>query len=159
MLSSPHVLRCADPHVEVCRHLPTIEEEKAFMTQALYCLTLPEDLQQERLDYLWQVILQHLMVAFTRYQRKNLRILYDALGTLADAVGSALNQPRYVQVHPIVIASRGLTDATPTSLILVPSRWDNDRRCEAHTLGWRLLCYPSGASPSPAGEVGAAGRP
>jgi len=44
-----------------------------------------------------EVILQHLMVALTRYQRKNLRILYDALGTLADAVGSALNQPRYIQ--------------------------------------------------------------
>jgi hypothetical protein len=51
-------------------------------------------------DVRLQVILQHLMVAFTRYQRKNLRILYDALGTLADAVGGALNQPRYVQVTP-----------------------------------------------------------
>lgn len=36
--------------------------------------------------------------AFQRYQTRNLVILYDACGTLADAVGSELNKPEYVNV-------------------------------------------------------------
>ncbi|KAG0595592.1 hypothetical protein M758_UG179600 [Ceratodon purpureus] len=43
-------------------------------------------------------ILQHLMYAFGIYQRRNLRILYDAIGTLADAVGSELNNPKYLEI-------------------------------------------------------------
>jgi hypothetical protein len=31
-------------------------------------------------------------------QRRNLRILYDALGTLADAVGAELNQAKYLDI-------------------------------------------------------------
>lgn len=33
-----------------------------------------------------------LLLCVTSEQRRNLRILYDALGTLADAVGAELNQ-------------------------------------------------------------------
>lgn len=33
------------------------------------------------------------MFAFGKYQHKNLLILYDAIGTLADSVGHHLNQP------------------------------------------------------------------
>ena len=40
--------------------------------------------------FLLQIILQALGQAAVSYTRKNLRILYDALSTLADAVGSAL---------------------------------------------------------------------
>ncbi|KHJ87372.1 HEAT repeat protein, partial [Oesophagostomum dentatum] len=43
-------------------------------------------------------ILQTLVQAFGIYQAKNLLILYDAVGTLANSVGSALSQPMYVQV-------------------------------------------------------------
>lgn len=58
-------------------------------------------------------ILQHLMMAFQRYQRKNLRILYDALGTLADGVGDSLNQPQYVQalVPPLLMKWQQLGDS------------------------------------------------
>lgn len=42
-------------------------------------------------------ILPALMRAFETYQRKNLLILYDALGTLADSVGQDLNSPEYIQ--------------------------------------------------------------
>mmetsp|Transcript_9429 Transcript_9429/g.21924 ORF Transcript_9429/g.21924 Transcript_9429/m.21924 type:complete len:365 (-) Transcript_9429:531-1625(-) len=38
------------------------------------------------------------MFAFSKYQAKNLLILYDAIGTLADAVGTALCKPEFVQV-------------------------------------------------------------
>jgi len=43
-------------------------------------------------------ILEHLRVAFERFQHKNLLILYDAILTLADCVGSALNQPEYIHL-------------------------------------------------------------
>ncbi|KAL7150279.1 hypothetical protein ABFS83_05G100900 [Erythranthe nasuta] len=59
--------------------------------------TLEEEAAEElapRLD----IILQHLMAAFGKYQRRNLRIVYDALGTLAEAVGGELNQPRYLEI-------------------------------------------------------------
>ncbi|KAK4775281.1 hypothetical protein SAY86_010216 [Trapa natans] len=45
-----------------------------------------------------EVILQHLMIAYGKYQRRNLRIVYDAIGTLADAVGRKLNQPTYLNI-------------------------------------------------------------
>lgn len=36
--------------------------------------------------------------AATTYTRKNLRILYDALSTLADGVGPAMGQPELLQL-------------------------------------------------------------
>ncbi|XLU69815.1 hypothetical protein S245_028868, partial [Arachis hypogaea] len=39
-----------------------------------------------------EIISKHLMLAFGKYQRQNLRIVYDAIGTLAEAVGGELNQ-------------------------------------------------------------------
>ncbi|KAJ7038855.1 armadillo-type protein [Mycena alexandri] len=43
-------------------------------------------------------VLQNLVIAFDKYQHKNMLILYDAVGTLADAVGWALQNPRYVEI-------------------------------------------------------------
>jgi transportin-1 len=43
-------------------------------------------------------ILEHLAVGFERFQHKNLLILYDAILTLADAVGQALNEPTYINL-------------------------------------------------------------
>ena len=57
-----------------CSAVATLEEEAGARNQ----------LTAARVD----TILQHLLHAFNHYQRKNLRILYDALGTLADQVGS-----------------------------------------------------------------------
>ncbi|KAI8999818.1 Transportin-PC [Gaertneriomyces semiglobifer] len=56
--------------------------------------TVEEDASSELLPYL-DAILNALASAFRKYQHKNLLILYDAVGTLADAVGSALAQPMY----------------------------------------------------------------
>ncbi|KAB5541615.1 hypothetical protein DKX38_014589 [Salix brachista] len=64
-----------------CSAFATLEEEAA------------EDLAP-RLE----IILQHLMCAFGKYQRRNLRIVYDAIGTLADAVGAELNKPAYLEI-------------------------------------------------------------
>ena len=43
-------------------------------------------------------ILSFLMHAFGKYQQKNMLILYDAIGTLAESVGDLLNQPACVQL-------------------------------------------------------------
>lgn len=44
-------------------------------------------------------VLRTLAAAFTKYQQKNLLILYDAIGTLADSVGQALgSRPEYVDI-------------------------------------------------------------
>ncbi|KHF99699.1 Transportin-1 [Gossypium arboreum] len=59
--------------------------------------TLEEEAAEELAPRL-EVILQHLMCAFGKYQRRNLRIVYDAIGTLADAVGGELNQPVYLEI-------------------------------------------------------------
>ncbi|KAL4355820.1 hypothetical protein AHAS_Ahas09G0024900 [Arachis hypogaea] len=40
------------------------------------------------------------MLAFGKYQRQNLRIVYDAIGTLAEAVGGELNQILYNIINP-----------------------------------------------------------
>ncbi|KAK1299596.1 Transportin-1 [Acorus calamus] len=59
--------------------------------------TLEEEAAEELAPHL-EIILQHLLCAFGKYQRRNLRIVYDAIGTLADAVGGELNQPKYLDV-------------------------------------------------------------
>ncbi|KAL0324348.1 UNVERIFIED_CONTAM: Transportin-1 [Sesamum calycinum] len=58
----------------------------------------PGEEAAEELGPRLDIILQHLMCAFGKYQRRNLRIVYDAIGTLADAVGGELNQPKYLEI-------------------------------------------------------------
>ncbi|KAG8714513.1 hypothetical protein FRC08_011841 [Ceratobasidium sp. 394] len=59
--------------------------------------TLEEDAGSALEPYL-DPILRNLVFAFQKYQAKNLLILYDAIGTLADAVGNALNRPEALEV-------------------------------------------------------------
>lgn len=59
--------------------------------------TLEEDAASELVPYL-EPVLKNLVFAFDKYQHKNMLILYDAVGTLADAVGSALQTPSYVEI-------------------------------------------------------------
>ncbi|XP_077248702.1 transportin-1-like [Tasmannia lanceolata] len=59
--------------------------------------TLEEEAAEELAPRL-EIILQHLLCAFGKYQKRNLRIVYDAIGTLADAVGAELNQPKYLDI-------------------------------------------------------------
>uniref|UniRef100_A0A4W3H1M6 Transportin 2 n=1 Tax=Callorhinchus milii TaxID=7868 RepID=A0A4W3H1M6_CALMI len=58
--------------------------------------TLEEEACTELVPYL-SYILDTLVFAFGKYQHKNLLILYDAIGTLADSVGHHLNKPEYIQ--------------------------------------------------------------
>ena len=59
-----------------------------------------------------QPVLTTLVFAFNKYQQKNLLILYDAIGTLADSVGSALNRPEYVNtlMPPLISKWQTLAD-------------------------------------------------
>nr|XP_009858661.1 transportin-1 [Ciona intestinalis] len=59
--------------------------------------TLEEEACTELVPYL-HFILQTLVYAFNKYQHKNLLILYDAIGTLADSVGNHMNKPEYIQM-------------------------------------------------------------
>ncbi|KAJ2020876.1 hypothetical protein IW146_003042 [Coemansia sp. RSA 922] len=59
--------------------------------------TLEEEAGPYMVPYI-QPVLDTLMRAFSLYQRKNLIILYDAVGTLAEAVGSELNQPQFIHM-------------------------------------------------------------
>ncbi len=59
--------------------------------------TLEEEAGMELAPYL-EPVLKNLVFAFEKYQHKNMLILYDAVGTLADAVGTALQNPVYVDI-------------------------------------------------------------
>jgi len=58
--------------------------------------TLEEEARGQLGPYLEDIITT-LARAFQYYQAKNLLILYDAVGTLAEAVGAELDRPQYVQ--------------------------------------------------------------
>jgi len=59
--------------------------------------TLEEEACLQMVPYL-KPILETLVHAFRKYQAKNLLILYDAIGTLADSVGTHLNQPDLIEL-------------------------------------------------------------
>ncbi|KAL4199668.1 hypothetical protein AMTRI_Chr03g52360 [Amborella trichopoda] len=74
--------------------------------------TLEEEAAEELAPRL-EIILQHLLCAFGKYQKRNLRIVYDAIGTLADAVGQELNQPGYLEIlmPPLISKWQQLTNS------------------------------------------------
>ncbi len=57
-------------------------------------------------------ILQTFSAAFGKYQHKNLLILYDAIGTLAEAVGNHLATPVQKPKHYIHFLKQVLTDSS-----------------------------------------------
>ncbi|CAK9134566.1 unnamed protein product [Ilex paraguariensis] len=75
-----------------------LDDNKRVQEAACSAFATLEEEAAEKLAPHLEVILQHLMCAFGKYQRRNLRIVYDAIGTLADAVGGELNQPTYLDI-------------------------------------------------------------
>lgn len=73
--------------------------------------TLEEEAGAE-LDPFLGPVLQQLVFAFSKYQQKNLLILYDAIGTLADAVGDSLNQKELIDtlMPPLIGKWQALED-------------------------------------------------
>jgi transportin-1 len=76
--------------------------------------TLEEEAGAELVPFL-EPILRNLTFAFNKYQQKNLLILYDALGTLADSVGPALGNPTYLDIlmPPLIAKWLKLDDTHP----------------------------------------------
>ncbi|TIB71126.1 hypothetical protein E3Q24_02480 [Wallemia mellicola] len=73
--------------------------------------TLEEEAGKELEPFL-KPIIEHLVYAFQKYQRKNLLILYDAIGTLADAVNNSLDNEEYVTLlmQPLIDKWQNLAD-------------------------------------------------
>lgn len=73
--------------------------------------TLEENAQERIIPYLSPII-KNLMFAFRQYQAKNLLILYDAIGTLAEAAGIALNRPDLIStlIPPLLYKWNDLKD-------------------------------------------------
>eukprot|EP01111_Echinosteliopsis_oligospora_P010028 TRINITY_DN3042_c0_g1_i1.p1 TRINITY_DN3042_c0_g1~~TRINITY_DN3042_c0_g1_i1.p1 ORF type:complete len:473 (+),score=115.85 TRINITY_DN3042_c0_g1_i1:949-2367(+) len=73
--------------------------------------TLEDEAGHEIIPYLVYV-LNTLMAAYGKYQAKNLLILYDALGSLADCVGDQLNRPDLIAIlmPPIINKWNALAD-------------------------------------------------
>jgi transportin-1 len=73
--------------------------------------TLEEEANEKLIPYLGPM-LQTFAYAFTRYQHRNLLILYDAVGSLAEGVGEALAEEQYLAVlmPPLVQKWESLTD-------------------------------------------------
>ncbi|CAO3640279.1 unnamed protein product [Cunninghamella blakesleeana] len=77
---------------------------------------LQENAKTNLVPYLHPILIS-LSQAFHIYQRKNLDILYDALGTLADSVGTALNQPDFFSlIMPLLIEKWNQLSDTDTDL-------------------------------------------
>ncbi|XP_076900422.1 transportin-1-like [Bidens hawaiensis] len=75
-----------------------LDDNKHVQEAACSAFAILEEESADLLSPRLEIILQHLMCAYGKYQRRNLRIVYDAIGTLADAVGGELNQPKYLEI-------------------------------------------------------------
>ncbi|GAA5807967.1 hypothetical protein MFLAVUS_001348 [Mucor flavus] len=74
-------------------------------------IVLAEVAAKRLVPYIY-TILTHTNRAFAVYKRKNRLFLYDALGTLADAVKAELNQPQYIYLlmPPLITKWNELSD-------------------------------------------------
>ncbi|KAK8467319.1 hypothetical protein PHAVU_007G017800 [Phaseolus vulgaris] len=75
-----------------------LDDNKRVQEAACSAFATLEEEAAEELAPRLEIILKHLLTAFGKYQRRNLRIVYDAIGTLAEAVGGELNQPVYLDI-------------------------------------------------------------
>lgn len=73
--------------------------------------TLEEEAGTQLQPFL-EPIVRNLVFAFTKYQQKNLLILYDAIGTLADSVMEGLNNPALIEIlmPPLIAKWNALED-------------------------------------------------
>lgn len=68
--------------------------------------TLEEQATDQQLVPYLSIILNHLTRALRLYRNRNLRLLYDTIGTLAESVGSSLNEPGFIAVLMPALISR-----------------------------------------------------
>ena len=75
-----------------------LDNNKKVQEAACSALATLEEVATTSLVPFIPIILETLVTAFSKYQRKNLLILYDAVGTLADAVGENLNSVEFIAI-------------------------------------------------------------
>jgi transportin-1 len=85
--------------------------------------TLEEEAGTQLAPFL-EPIIRNLVFAFSKYQQKNLLILYDAIGTLADSVGESLNNAALVEIlmPPLIAKWNSLDDADEDIIPLLEVR-------------------------------------
>lgn len=120
------VERCSDPQQDInaaqlqldevlqglLRHV--LDHNKHVQEAACSALaTLEEQSTPEQLVARLKVILETLAKACATYGRKNLRILYDAISTLAELVGEHLADPNLLRVYmpPLIAKWQSLADS------------------------------------------------
>ncbi|KAL6045658.1 Transportin-1 [Balamuthia mandrillaris] len=89
-----------------------LDPQKKVQEAAISALATFEEIAQEKLLPYLSHILQALVSAYGKYQAKNLLILYDAIGTMADSIGSHLNKAEYINVlmPPLIERWNSLAD-------------------------------------------------
>ncbi|XP_057298816.1 transportin-1-like [Hydractinia symbiolongicarpus] len=96
IVNQPHELYLQKLMTELLKRI--LDKNKRVQEAACSAFaTLEEEACTELVPYLG-FILETLVFAFGKYQHKNLLILYDAIGTLADSVGPHLNKPEYINM-------------------------------------------------------------
>ncbi|CAO3597936.1 unnamed protein product [Absidia cylindrospora] len=75
-----------------------LDNNKRVQEAACSSLSLLEEEATTQLIPYLQPILVTLVAAFEKYQHHNLLLLLDTVGTLADVVGEALNEPQYIEL-------------------------------------------------------------
>lgn len=89
-----------------------LDSNKRVQEAAISSLANFEEVARERLVPFLVPVLQACMAAYAKYQAKNLLILYDALGTMAETLGRDLNKPEFINIllPPIVARWNQLHD-------------------------------------------------
>jgi transportin-1 len=83
-----------------------VDSNKRVQQVACSAFATLEEVVVELAPYLDKIV-STLMYACRHYQAKNMLILYDALGTLAEVVGPALNKPEYADaiLAPLMVST------------------------------------------------------
>lgn len=95
---------------ELLKHV--VDSNKRVQQAACSALANFEDSAGPKLVPYLRPILETFIVAFKKYQTKNLIILYDAVGSLADAAGPSLSQPLLINMlmKPLIDKWNALDD-------------------------------------------------
>lgn len=98
-----------------------LDRNKVVQKASCSALAVFEEESGSLLSSYLSPMLTSLKAAFERYQRSNMYVLYDVVCTLADAVGSELASPEYINVLMPLLMTRwnGIADDDPHLLPLL----------------------------------------
>ncbi|KAJ1917309.1 hypothetical protein H4219_003268 [Mycoemilia scoparia] len=94
-----------EPLLEVLLH-HLLDNNKRVQEAACSAFATLEEEAGTNINPYVQPVLNTLVRCFDKYQKKNLIILYDAVGTLAEAVGPELNTPENINIIMPVLMAR-----------------------------------------------------